>query len=106
MEYTHVILNYVSSKIEMLCRVSDGMVIAQRKAETVVFGVSNRSKESRVFVDEEHASRYLRGKIALDDLAASGIEGPVVIEDRDGARGLYLPEDAMDIPREGLVKFN
>lgn len=107
MEYTHIALNYPSNMQEMLFRASDGMCIGQRKAETVVYGISNRAKESRVFVDAECASRFLRGQVALDEMKERGIVGfPVVIEERDGQRGLYLPEDSMDIPREGIVKFN
>lgn len=97
-DFTHVVLTYKSQKIEILSRVGDGIVIGQRKGYTVVYGEEPNKKTSRVFVDDEHASRYLRGKVALDDLKSKSLDGPVLIEDRDAEGLVVLPADIMELP--------
>lgn len=107
MEYTHQILSYKGQKIEILARVGDGILIGQRKGFTVVYGEAPNKKDSRVFIDEEHASRYLRGHVALEDLKLRDLAGPVKILDIEGSPIIELPDgtDVESFSRPNLVKF-
>ncbi len=87
----------------MLFRASDGICLAQCKAFTVIFGEDPNQRRSRVFISPEYAKQYLR-KLAEDDQRALGIEGPMILEERDGEPVITLPQGAMDIPVSGFNK--
>lgn len=72
MTYTHIIKQYPTNDAEILFRASDGMMIGMKEKVTVLFGEDPNKRVSRIFMESEQASAYLR-KIASDD-APSGVE--------------------------------
>lgn len=96
---THIVVKYSSQNSEILFRAFDGIAIAQQKNAVLVYGEDPNKKQSRVFIDPEHARRFLREKVAADDLKNIPSGGTdVVIEDRDGESILTMPADAMELP--------
>lgn len=106
---THIILTYKSQDTAMLFRASDGMCLGQYKNETVVYGEEPNRKTSRVFVDKEHAARFLREKVTEMDLRKTGLfagtadstDAPVEIEDRDGEGQVILAPNSIELPGAG-----
>ena len=123
-EPTHVLMVYKSQDSEILARADTGVVIAQRKGATIIFGPEPNKRRSHVFLTPEYAFRYL-SIIATEDLRScprcAGIgqitlgvpcpichgtghrakhDGPreAVVEHRDGEPLLVMPADAMELP--------
>lgn len=115
---THVIVGYPEHKTHVLFRASDGIGLAQMNQVVVVVGENKNQNVSRVFLDELHAETFLREVIPMFDLAGHDIKplegkgyieqlakareavghGVVIIETRDGGRGLILPANAAEMP--------
>lgn len=123
---THIVLEFKSQHSELIFRAADGLAIGQQKARTVVFGVEPNRKTSRVFMDEDHARRFLRNVIPQMDLNRQGVFDPdyvdfgpfrrdrvaeqqperfAEVEIRDGEPLIQLPADAMELPG-GIRNFN
>lgn len=83
-EYTHIIHRIPSQETACLFRASDGMVIAEVQQSCVLQGENPMKRESRLFVDHEHAFRYLN-TLAGKDLGGDpsineiNLEGQVVL---------------------------
>lgn len=105
MKHTHIVMNYLSQDAEILFRADDGVAIAQRKKTVVLFGEDPNRKQSRVFIDPEHASRYLRNVVTLKDLTDRDKLGEVSLDERDGEPIIQLPDNAVEIPG-GVRNFN
>ncbi len=90
MDATHIIVNYPSQDSEQLYRASDGMFIGTRKDKLVVWGEDANKRVGRMFLTAEHARRFLREHVTMDDL--DGVA--VLIEDRDGEGMIVMPENA------------
>lgn len=114
--YTHVVMNYASQGSEILFRGSDGIALAQRKKTVVVFGEDPNKKSSRVFLNDEYASRYLQEVVPANDLKeheqqivdADGVVGMAlqpILDIRDAEPLIQLPEGAMELPG-GIRNFN
>lgn len=69
---THVIQCREEGKRAVLSRREDGMVIAVRVTHTVAWGEDPRQQVQRIFVDAEHAHRFLRVLADLDTRAQDG----------------------------------
>ena len=124
---THIIVNYPDNETNVLFRASDGMGFAHQKSVVIVIGEDKNRNVSRVFIDLASAERYIREVLPLLDLAGLDVkpaEGEgypaqiakalvaiaekgleVVVETRDGGKGLILPSSAMDLP-QGIRKFS
>lgn len=94
---THILIVYESQDSEVLFRADDGIGIGQRKRTVVVYGEEPNKKQSRVFIDNEHAGRFLRGKVCQDDLDQHG-GGTVDIDVRSGEGLVVLPADLEELP--------
>ncbi len=68
---THILLIEKSQDTEILFRVSDGMMLGECQKNVVVFGAEPNKKTSRVFIDHENATNFLR---YVADLDASGVQ--------------------------------
>jgi hypothetical protein len=120
-EPTHVWLYFSSQNTEMLFRASDGICIGQRKDETVVFGDKPNKRESHIFMDKEHAIKWLREVWAARDMRLSNATQAMtedeykilamkplsdfvpVIEERDGEGMVVLPPDSIGIVTNGSM---
>lgn len=63
---THIIKQYPSNDAEILFRASDGMMIGMREKVTVIYGDDPNKRVSRLFIDSDFASRYLRNGVVAD----------------------------------------
>ena len=116
MKPTHILSIYPSQKSEMLFRASDGVRLGQRKNATVVFGEEPNACASRVFLDMECATKFLR-RVADFDIAGQipdakwkgdvkalrDIPSLAVIEDRIAEGLIELPPDSIDFPQHGRL---
>ncbi len=120
MQYTHVLLIEASQATEILFRVSDGMMLGECQKNVVVFGAEPNKKTSRVFIDHENATLFLR---YVADLDASGIRelqnyhqsfapgaslpNKANIEDRNVDGLIVLPPGSRELVSNGSpVPFN
>lgn len=83
---THVIYSWPSQNLEKLYRVSDGVEIAVRQHAVCILGADPNKRISRIFMDNQYASDYL--KIAAKDDHEQNGAGELEIE---------------TVPQEGLV---
>lgn len=104
---THLILIWPEQQTEVVFRGEDGIMIAQRKNKTVVWGDDYRYKMSRVFLNFDSASSFLRKHVIPQDIDRKlgwfkrwiGYHEVPCIEERPGQRsGIVLPADVMDLP--------
>lgn len=118
---THIWLYFESQGTEMLFRASDGICIGQRKDETVIFGEKPNKRESHIFLDAEHAIKWLREVYPAMDMrlvaamnATTEDEFKVlaktpltsyapVIENRNGEGTVILPPDSIGIVTNGSM---
>ncbi len=114
MQYTHVLLIEASQATEILFRVSDGMMLGECQKNVVVFGAEPNKKTSRVFIDHENATLFLR---FVADLDAAGVhplqnyadnvllpeqwQGKANIEDRNVDGLIVLPPDSREMVSNG-----
>jgi hypothetical protein len=94
---THIITSRPSQKLDELWRVSDGIRIARRQDCVIVIGESPNKADSRLFIDEDSARRYLREDICCKDLADRSIVEAVLIEERDLEGVIVSPDGAWDL---------
>ena len=119
MAFTHVLLIEASQATEILFRVSDGMMLGECQKNVVVFGAEPNKKTSRVFIDHENATLFLRyvadldaaGVHPLQDYASNTLpgqcEGKAVIEDRNVDGLIVLPPNSRElVSNGGVVPFN
>lgn len=104
-QHTHIVIRYDSQDSDILFRAVDGIAIGQRKRTVIVYGEDSNKKQSRVFIDSEHAKQWLRGKCADLDLTHTGAPGPVSIDERDGEPLIQMPGDVVELPG-GIRNFN
>lgn len=87
--YTHIIHRIPSQETACLFRASDGMVIAEAQQSCVLQGENPMKRESRLFIDHEHAYKYLsklanqdaRDLLLTDDLT---VEAEIKVVDLEG----------------------
>ncbi len=119
---THILIDYPDLKAATLFRACDGMGICQRNSVVCVIGENKNNNVSRIFTDIDKAEAFMRDVICVFDLAGQDIkpaEGKgyhdqlaaalsalgdrkVILEVRDGAKGLVLPATAEEMP--GSIK--
>lgn len=120
MKYTHVLLIEASQATEILFRVSDGMMLGECQKNVVVFGAEPNKKTSRVFIDHENATEFLRYVADLDssgivelhkylESVLPGTDLPVKanIEDRNVEGLIVLPAGSRElVSNGGIMPFN
>lgn len=77
-----ILVRLRSKHVDTLCRVSDGMIVAQRQGAGVLVGDDTKNQKLHGFIDEDAAIRYIRALAKID-------------EERDG--------ENLIIPSNGLV---
>ncbi len=112
---THILLLEPSQQTEILFRVSDGMMLGECQKNVVVFGAEPNKKTSRVFIDHENATNFLR---RVADMDAVGIHplhdymsgdakilqncaGEAKIEERNVDGLVVLPEGSRELVSNG-----
>jgi hypothetical protein len=70
MDYTHIIHRIPSQETACLFRASDGMMLAECQQLCVLIGANPMKRESRLFIDHDHAFMYLAN---LADVDANGM---------------------------------
>ena len=66
-EPTHIAVTYLSKQVMMLFRARDGIQVGMRKGETIVWGEDPSNAKTRIFIDEQHADKFLRSVVAQAD---------------------------------------
>ena len=98
---THIIMKFASQDREDLYRV-DGTLIASRQGEIVRFGMEPKEAGTRLFLNAEFASAWLRklagmemvtrkGTLTLTDAIASGEIEDVSFDERDAEKFIIMP---------------
>jgi hypothetical protein len=106
---THILGVYPTADSEMLFRAADGVCIGMRKSETVVFGDEPNKRRSRIFIDKEHATKWLKTTCAEWDLKEypqkfydSGKDrDKVVLEERNMEGAIIRLPDSIEFPANG-----
>lgn len=118
MKYTHVLLIEASQATEILFRVSDGMMLGECQKNVVVFGAEPNKKTSRVFIDHENATAFLRYVAHLDAAKIHPLQdymtfpqlaepGNAVIEERNVEGLIVLPPNSRElVSNGGIMPFN
>ena len=101
---SHVVWIYTGSHAAMLFRAGDGMMIGMQKQETVVFGENRNRGQSRVFIERQHAEKWLKGTLAAYDLWSQACSKPV--EDLMGQPipAEYIP-NVVDFVKDSVVQL-
>jgi hypothetical protein len=116
---THILLIEKSQDTEILFRVSDGMMLGECQKNVVVFGAEPNKKTSRVFIDHENATDFLR---LVADMDFAGIhplqdfhnitgyrdcKGKALIEERNVEGLVILPPNSRElVSNGGIMPFN
>ncbi len=121
-EPTHILQIYPDKKQEMLCRASDGIVLAMRAQQSVIFGDDLNKRRSHIFHSEEKALEFLKGlaqkdidgNLPLQNMQPGMYQMPAfiskfsgdqrkavfleeIMEGEKSKSGLYLPDGSVDI---------
>ncbi len=86
-EPTHILQIWPSQKQEVLFRASDGIRLATRSQQTVIFGDDPNKGRSHVFVSEEKAVEFIKslarrdihGELPLQDVKPGHYQQPAFI---------------------------
>lgn len=96
LEYTHILVVRKSQVLQTLFRASDGMLLGECQKEVCVFGENPARRESRVFVDHEHAANYLTQVVAK-----MGCDHPV-FDVREAESLIELPPNSVEMFQPGI----
>jgi hypothetical protein len=116
---THIMLEYPNHKSEILFRASDGIGIAQRKDAVVIIGEDPNKGTSRVFIDAQHAHRFISEVLPAFDLEGREFDwkldnrkpvdpakaSQVKLEYKAGEGLIAIPSDVVAVPG-GIRKMN
>lgn len=86
-----LLVNFENNGITSLVRASDGMILASVQANRCAMltdGDPNLPPEMRLFIDNEHAIRYLKESVAA---RIAGIDGECEFETREGDSRILTP---------------
>lgn len=97
---THIIKTYETNDAEMLFRASDGMMIGMREKVTVIFGDDPNRRVSRIFMESEHASAFLHGKVCQDDI---GLDKDIIIQFINAESVIIQPGKTFAAPGTGSI---
>lgn len=100
MQPTHIINRFPSQKTAGLFRASDGMMLAELQNITVIQGENPMKRESRLFIDHEHAYAYLK-TLAEHDYFNRQIECEFSIEEVSLEGLIELPPDSIEMITNG-----
>ena len=101
MKYTHVLLIEASQATEILFRVSDGMMLGECQKNVVVFGAEPNKKTSRVFIDHENATEFLRKVAFMDANGCPELQNYIPWLEKNGLMAIDAQIEERNV--EGLV---
>lgn len=97
---THIILQWPSADKEIIFRASDGMMLAERLKNVLIWGEIPKDRTSRLFLETEgpnhYAADYLRDIVAVRDLQILGIQTAPVFDERCEEGAIIAPAGALD----------
>lgn len=85
----YILLNYRNQATTVLVRASDGMMVGSCAANRVIYGENPNASDFRLFIDRDHALRFLK-----EVVAGAGAE----FEEREGDSRIVMPDTGIGLP--------